>query len=542
MSLPHRLTLSSRFIILIGVFALGFLVYGGWSFRTLDELKVNGKLYQRIVQGKDLIADILPPPEYIIESYLVCLQIGSASTDAEQAALTERLKVLQTDYQTRHTFWAGQSLDRDIATLLLQQAHEPAEAFYKMAFDAYLPALQKKDATAAAAAMQRMKPLYETHRQAIDQIVQLATKRGEADEAGAASQIRSATLWLLAILLLALTASILVAISTMRSLMKSLGGEPDYAADISNRIAGGDLSMEITLKPGDQSSMLFAMKTMQTVLSNIVGDIKQAVDSISTGSSQIATGNLDLSARTEAQAGALEETASAMEQLTTTVRQNADNSRAASALASSASTIASKGGAMVVDVVQTMDAISAASHRIADIIGTIDGIAFQTNILALNAAVEAARAGEQGRGFAVVATEVRNLAQRSASAAREIKELIGDAVSQVERGAQLVNQTGDTMQDIVDSVQRVTEVIGQITQSSIEQATGIEHINLAIVDMDQGTQENAALVEEAAAAASALRDQAGNLTRVTGAFRLGSTNGGSAGLLASGRQPLALER
>ncbi len=522
--LTTRLTLSRRFLILIGVFAMGFLVYGGWSFRTLDELKVNGKLYERIVQGKDLIADILPPPEYIIESYLVCLQIGSALTDADQAALTGRLKVLQTDYQTRHAFWAGQSLDQEIAALLLKQAHEPAEAFYKIAFDDYIPALQKKDPSTATAAMQRMKLLYETHRQAIDQIVQLATKQGQADEAGAAAQIRSATLWLMAILLLVLTASILIAIGTLRKLTKSLGGEPDYAADISNRIACGDLSMHIALKPDDQSSMLFAMKTMQDVLSGVVGDIKQAVDSISTGSSQIASGNLDLSARTEAQAGALEETASAMKQLTGTVRLNADNSRAASALASSASTIASKGGAMVIDVVRTMDAISDASHRIADIIGTIDGIAFQTNILALNAAVEAARAGEQGRGFAVVATEVRNLAQRSASAAREIKSLIGDAVSQVERGSQLVNQTGDTMQEIVESVQRVTEVIGHITQSSIEQASGIEHINLAIVEMDRGTQENAALVEQAAAAAEALREQAGNLTMVTGAFRLGATN------------------
>ena len=523
-SLPRRLTLSHRFLTLIGVFTLGFLVYGGWSFRTLDELKVNGQLYERIVQGKDLIADILPPPEYIIESYLVCLQIGSALTDADQAALTARLKVLQADYQTRHAFWAGQSLDQDIATLLLKQAHEPAEAFYKLAFDTYLPALQKKDPTAATAAMQRMKPLYETHRLAIDQIVQLATKRGLVDEADAAAQIRRATLWLLALLVLVLSASIVLAIATLRTLKKSLGGEPDYAADISNRIASGDLSMHIALQPGDQSSMLFAMKTMQNVLSGVVGNIKQAADSISTGSSQIASGNLDLSARTEAQAGALEETASAMEQLTGTVRQNADNSRAASALANSASTIASKGGAMVIDVVRSMDAISVASHRIADIIGTIDAIAFQTNILALNAAVEAARAGEQGRGFAVVATEVRNLAQRSASAAREIKGLIGDAVNQVERGSQLVNQTGNTMQEIVDSVQRVTEVISHITASSIEQATGIEHINLAIVDMDRGTQENAALVEEAAAAAAALREQASNLTLMTGAFRLGSAN------------------
>jgi methyl-accepting chemotaxis protein len=520
----HQLTLSSRFLILIGVFALGFLVYGVWSFRTLDELKVNGKLYERIVQGKDLIADILPPPKYIIESYLVCLQIGSTTTDSDQAALVERLKVLQADYQTRHVFWTGQSLDQDIATLLLKQAHEPAEAFYKLAFDAYIPALQKKDSAAAATAMQNMKLSYETHRQAIYQIVQLATKRGVDDEAGAAAQIRSATLWLMAILALALTASIVIAIGTLRNLMKSLGGEPGYAADISNRIAGGDLSLHIVLKPGDQSSMLFAMKTMQEVLSGVVGNIKQAVDSISTGASQIASGNLDLSARTEAQAGALVKTSSAMEQLTSTVRLNADNSRAASALASSASAIATKGGTMVIDVKHTMDAISAASHRIADIIGTIDGIAFQTNILALNAAVEAARAGEQGRGFAVVATEVRSLAQRSASAAREIKVLIGDAVSQVDSGAQLVNQTGETMQEIVESVQRVTAVIGNITQSSIEQATGIAHINLAIADMDRSTQENAALVEEAAAAASTLHEQASNLTMVTDTFRLGTTN------------------
>ncbi len=520
MNLLHGRTLSSRFTILIGVFTLGFLFYGGWSFKTLNELKVNGALYQQIVQGKDLIADILPPPEYILESYLVCLQLASTNDQADKKALTKRLKELQTEYQTRHDFWSKQSLDASLANELLTQAHEPAMAFYKIAFDGLVPAVDNNNSAAASAAMKQMKPLYDAHRQSIDKIVQVATKRGEADEAAAAAQITRATLMLTIILCLSLGSGIVIAVQIVRGLLQRLGGEPDYAAEISRKIASGDLAMAIDLKKNDQSSMLFAMKTMQQVLSGLMAQIQQAVDTIHAGSAQITDGNLDLSARTEQQASALEQTASAMQQLTATVRQNVDNASDANAMAAAASDIAVKGGALIADVVETMRSISASSHRIVDIIGVIDGIAFQTNILALNAAVEAARAGEQGRGFAVVAAEVRTLAQRSASAAKEIKVLIGAATEQVDSGAKLVDQTGQTMRQIVDSVSNVSDMIGNITRSSREQAVGIEQINRAILQMDQSTQENAALVEQAAAAAAALQHEAGKLSSVTDRFRV----------------------
>jgi methyl-accepting chemotaxis protein len=259
---------------------------------------------------------------------------------------------------------------------------------------------------------------------------------------------------------------------------------------------------------------------MNDSLKNIVGQVRSGTETIATASSQIATGNQDLSSRTERQAGSLEETASSMEEITATVRENGNNARHANQLAVSASDVAVKGGVVVAQVIDTMGVINASAKKIVDIIGVIDGIAFQTNILALNAAVEAARAGEQGRGFAVVATEVRNLAQRSASAAKEIKTLIGDSVDKVEMGSQLVNQAGTTMTEIVASVKRVTDIMASIASASQEQDNGIEQINQAIAEMDVVTQQNAALVEEAAAAAESLQDQAGSLAQLVSVFKL----------------------
>jgi methyl-accepting chemotaxis protein len=265
--------------------------------------------------------------------------------------------------------------------------------------------------------------------------------------------------------------------------------------------------------------LLLALREMNHSLRQIVSQVRDGTDTIASASSQIAGGNLDLSARTEQQASSLEETASAMEQLTATVRHNASHAQHATELAQSATEVASRGGAVVAEVVSTMDAINEASRRIADITTVIDGLAFQTNILALNAAVEAARAGEQGRGFAVVASEVRTLAQRSGDAAREIKLLIEDSVGKVDAGSQLVAQAGDTMQDVVRSVQQVGGIIGEISLASREQSQGIEQVNLAIMQMDTVTQQNAALVEEAAAAAAALSEQAAALSHAVGVFR-----------------------
>ena len=290
---------------------------------------------------------------------------------------------------------------------------------------------------------------------------------------------------------------------------------------IAARVRDGDLTGAITDQASDEFSPLLAsLDAMQTALTHVVARVRQGSDSVASASSQIAGGNSDLSARTETQASALEETAASMEELSSTVRMNADNARQANALAQTASSVATQGGAVVADVVRTMKGINDSSRKIADFIGVIDGIAFQTNILALNAAVEAARAGEQGRGFAVVAGEVRSLASRSADAAREIKSLIGASVQQVEAGSSLVDRAGQTMTDVVDAIQRVTDIMGAISAASREQSQGVSQVNEAVTQMDQATQQNAALVEEMAAAASSLNTQASELVEVVAAFRI----------------------
>jgi methyl-accepting chemotaxis protein len=319
---------------------------------------------------------------------------------------------------------------------------------------------------------------------------------------------------------LAVLLGIGVAYAISRSVRTQLGGEPAYAVRIADRIAAGDLSGTVAVAHDDGESLLYAMKKMQSELAQVIVEVRTGTDTIAGASGQIAIGNQDLSARTERQAAALEQTASSMVQLISTVRKNADNARQANDLATSASEVASKGGTVVSQVVDTMGTINESSKKIADIVSVIDGIAFQTNILALNAAVEAARAGEQGKGFAVVASEVRNLAQRSAAAAKEIKSLIESSVEKVDVGSKLVDQAGATMREIVESIARVTGIMGEITIASAEQAAGIEQVNQAIGHMDETTQQNAALVEEAAAAAQSMQEQARKLAQVVSQFQL----------------------
>ncbi len=293
------------------------------------------------------------------------------------------------------------------------------------------------------------------------------------------------------------------------------------AVDVAEKVAGGDLTQHIDASGTcETGALLRALRHMNDGLVAIVSQVRSGTDTIATASAEISAGNMDLSSRTEQQAGSLGTTASTVEELTGTVRQNADNARQASQLSIAASEIATQGGAVVDQVVQTMGAINDSSKKIVDIISVIDGIAFQTNILALNAAVEAARAGEQGRGFAVVAGEVRTLAQRSAAAAKEIKALIVDSVSKVEDGTKLVDQAGMTMSEVVDSIRKVSDIVAEIASASGEQSTGIEQVNKAIADMDSSTQHNAALVEESAAAATALRDQADKLAEVVSLFHI----------------------
>ena len=330
------------------------------------------------------------------------------------------------------------------------------------------------------------------------------------------------TIWLYVILLSALALGALFAWTITRSITQPL----KEALSLAETVAEGDLRSHVAVIGNDEVASLFqALKNMNDNLAATVGQVRTGTETITVASQEIASGNADLSSRTESQASSLEETASSMEELTSTVRQNADNARQANQLVVSASGVAVKGGAVVGQVVSTMGSIKESSRKIVDIIGVIDGIAFQTNILALNAAVEAARAGEQGRGFAVVAAEVRNLAQRSASAAKEIKSLISDSVDKVDQGSKLVDEAGKTMDEIVTSVQHVADIMSEITAASQEQSSGIEQVNLAITQMDEMTQQNAALVEQAAAAAESMEEQAVALAHAVSVFKLNTTGG-----------------
>ncbi len=357
----------------------------------------------------------------------------------------------------------------------------------------------------------------------VNRLIDLEEKMNAVETAKAADLASSFRVWMAVLCAIAIGVGCLAAWFISRGLLRQLGGQPDYAMGVAGNIAAGNLAVEIDTAAGDQTSLLYAMKGMRDSLVSIVSQVRAGTVTITTASTEIAAGNLDLSARTETQASTLEQTASSMEELTGTVRQNADNARQANLLAVSASEVAVKGGAVVAQVVDTMASINDSSRKIVDIIGVIDGIAFQTNILALNAAVEAARAGEQGRGFAVVAAEVRNLAQRSAAAAQEIKTLIGNSVERVDAGARLVNEAGSTMEEIVTSVKRVTDIMAEISHASQEQTAGIEQVNRAIGQMDEVTQQNSALVEEATAASAALNEEAAALAQVVGVFKLAAT-------------------
>jgi methyl-accepting chemotaxis protein-1 (serine sensor receptor) len=416
------------------------------------------------------------------------------------------------------------------------------ETYLKEAMQPVLAAIRGGDLKAANEITGGMMTLYwPPVTQGVTDLVRLQDEGAKAQYAQAQSGYLLTRTIMLAAAAIGLALALAMGIALVRAITRPLRA----AVQIAETIAEGDLSAQIEVSRGDETGkLLAALSRMNQSLAGIVGEVRGTTGAIGTASRQIAAGNQDLSQRTEEQASSLEETAASMEELTSTVRQNAENARQASQLAASASQVAVKGGAAVGDVVTTMSAITDASRRIADIIGVIDGIAFQTNILALNAAVEAARAGEQGRGFAVVAGEVRNLAQRSAAAAKEIKTLIEDSVTKVDSGAKLVETAGATMDEVVTSIKRVTDIMAEITAASQEQSAGIEQVNQAVVQMDQVTQQNAALVEEAAAAAESMQEQAQALAQAVAIFKVGqgsslqsSADSGAARPVASAHAP-----
>ena len=371
--------------------------------------------------------------------------------------------------------------------------------------------------SAGAVTVKVIFPLYAQSALGSAALIRYLEQRAKSNRIKVDGNIITMRYLMFAVLFLGVAVIIPMAWSLIRHIIEPL----NHASDVARHVADGDLCSEVTVSNRDEvGEVLNSLKDMNTRLVQIVSEVRVGAEAIASTSGEIAAGNMDLSNRTETQAASLEETASAMEELTATVKQNADNANQANLLAGTASEVAAKGGQVVAEVVATMSAINISAHKIADIIGVIDGIAFQTNILALNAAVEAARAGEQGRGFAVVAAEVRNLAQRSANAAKEIKLLIDDSVNKVDLGNKQANQAGSTMSEVVTSIRHVTDIMSEITSASHEQRMGIEQVNRMIGQMDETTQQNAALVEQAAAAAKSMQSQANRLEKLVYTFKL----------------------
>ncbi|WBS05129.1 methyl-accepting chemotaxis protein [Pseudoduganella sp. SL102] len=413
------------------------------------------------------------------------------------------------------------SIKRPEARALLEQVRKDMDT-YVAGQDRLIQLVNDGNADAARALLStELRPLLARLKGEANDLVSF--QRGLSDEAAAAAAATHTESRLVSIVIGVLAVAFAGGVAWW--ITSSIVRPVRRALEVANTVAAGDLTSQIDVETADEMGQLLqAMKAMNDSLAQTVATVRSGTDTIATAAAEVATGSQDLSARTEQQASSLEETASSMEELTSTVKQSADNARQANSLAESASTIATRGGDVIGQVVTTMDDIRASAAKIGDITSVIDSIAFQTNILALNAAVEAARAGEQGRGFAVVASEVRNLAQRSAAAAREIKQLIGDSTEKVANGAALVAQAGATMAEIVSSVNRVTGIMGEITTASAEQTAGIEQINQAVGEMDSMTQQNAALVEQAAAASETMSEQAGKLAEAVSVFRLHSAH------------------
>ncbi len=462
----------------------------------------------------------------VLDRTIALRNIAAVSDPAELEQEVERFHEQERQYRSAEE-QLTQMLSEDAANsenrALLDKIRQAAQAAQPLLQKALQLGQAQQTAEANCVLMAEVRPVQSQWLASLDELSRAVDKQSIMYGFESAREYESTRNLMLALGAAALLVGIAAAALITRSLVRQLGGQPNQAVQITERIAAGDLTVAIDTRPGDQTSLLHALKEMRDSLASMVIQVRTGTDSIASASAQIASGNMDLSSRTEEQASSLEETASSMEELTSTVKQNADNARQANSLAQSASDVASQGGAVVSQVVETMGSINASSKKIVDIISVIDGIAFQTNILALNAAVEAARAGEQGRGFAVVAAEVRTLAQRSAAAAKEIKELIGDSVEKVDAGARLVDQAGTTMEEIVTSIRRVTDIMGEITAASQEQTAGIEQINMAITQMDDVTQQNAALVEQSAAAAQSMQSQAGKLAQVVGVFKVNGT-------------------
>jgi methyl-accepting chemotaxis protein len=519
-NIVKNLTIRMRLILLIGFLSVLLAGIGGAGLYALDA--ANDGL-QSVYTKRTVPMGQLGQIRYLIASNRLAIETTLVTSYPDY--IKQQADLVEKNIAEITRLW-----DEYMASGLTEDEHELAknvlqlrQAFVSQGLKPAVVALRANDlGEAGTIAVEKMRPLSDPVLSGLDALLKLQLYRGNVEYEKAEDRYHVVLAAGAGVVGAGVLIAILMGFFIIRGIVRSLAS----AVRMADAVAAGDLTVEIEARSKDEiGRLLHAMKRMNASLTHIVSGVRDGTAAISSASGQIAAGNADLSSRTEQQASSLEETASSMEELTGTVKQNADNARQANQLAVGASTMAVKGGEVVGQVVHSMSSINESSKKIADIISVIDGIAFQTNILALNAAVEAARAGEQGRGFAVVASEVRTLAQRSAAAAKEIKALITDSVTKVEDGSKLVDQAGQTMEEIVTAVKRVTDIMAEIAAASQEQTSGIEQVNQAITQMDQVTQQNAALVEEAAAAADSMQEQAQSLTQAVAIFRLSSAEG-----------------
>lgn len=510
----NNVTIKSRLVMVIGILSALLIAIGGLGLYGINQSNEGLKtVYEdRTVPAVDL-ATVNDHWQVIRMNAVV-----AANSDNIAVAQARTADTAQRDAENQKIWNAFMQTTLTTEEAALTETYIQNEKAYVESRNRTLQLASNGEFEAAREnAMKDAGPKFAVFHKNIFDLINLQARVASEEYAEAQSNFNTVFLVTSVAVALGVLLAIVIGVMLIRAIVEPL----NEAIAVANAVASGDLTSRIEAKSNNETGKLLqALKQMNDNLVDLVGKVRVGTDSIFTASGEIASGNADLSQRTEQQASSLEETASSMEELTSTVKQNADNARQANQLAVGASDVAVKGGAVVGQVVQTMSSINESSKKIVDIISVIDGIAFQTNILALNAAVEAARAGEQGRGFAVVATEVRTLAQRSAAAAKEIKELIGDSVDKVEDGTRLVDEAGATMDEIVSAVKRVTDIMAEISAASQEQSAGIEQVNQAITQMDEVTQQNAALVEEAAAAAESMQEQSHGLIEAVTVFKL----------------------